>query len=193
MSDFAVVPDVSYECSCVPERVGSQAHSAGCIMGNQARIRQYAVAHGGVMPLLAELPDELVQPWKDVAANHPKRGPVGISHERVNPGPAYGDVPIDVLLHRNRKGRLTGVLYYYPQAVAHYVPAGAVHMWVDPARQGRGVGRALAVEAVRRWPINLGVQRYTEGGLAMAKVALDERASIEERYLAAVEEGRAST
>lgn len=183
MSDYAVVPDLSYECSCIPERIGSQAHSAGCIVANQARVMQYAIAHGGTMPLIAELPDDLVQPWKDVAANHPKEGPPGIRYERLNPGARYGDRTIHALLHRNRKGRLTGVLYYYPEAVAHYVPAGAVHMWVDPARQGRGVGRVLAVEAIRRWPINLGVQRYTERGLAMARVALAARAAIEGRYL----------
>lgn len=177
----AVVDDFEFECSCVSDPTEGQEHSTGCLVANHARAAQYALDHDQVVPLMAMVPDHRPAPWKIVAAQLPKSGAFGITYHQFNPGPEYGGKMVDALVHRNRKGRVTGVLYYYRVEFGTpgsfpYQAAGSINMWVDPARQGRGVGRALTLAAIERWPdIDLGVQSYTRGGLAMARIAQEAR------------------
>lgn len=176
-----VVDDFAYECICVSGDVQpGQRHSAGCIVGNAARQEMYARDHDGVIPLMATLPPHAPVPWNQISREWPRDGRVGVTHEVKDPGPRWGGGPdggrVHALTHRNHRGRLTGVLYYYPVDFVlgggyKPVPAGSVNLWVDPARWGRGVATALAEEAFRRWPdLDLSRSEYTDGGLAVARV-----------------------
>lgn len=185
MPTFAVVDDFDYECICTgPPDVG-QRHSTGCAVGNAARAEQYAREHG-VYPIMATLPDQPDDWWKRLKAALPEKGEPGISYTRMDPGPAWGGGEgrqIDVLMHRNHKGRLTGVLHYYQHEFgkpghAVYARAGSVSLWVAPNRRGRGVGEALVREGLRRWPDgDLSRSEYTKGGLKMARLAQSIRDS----------------
>lgn len=175
--DASMSPPFEYECICTPEPQGAQLHGEQCVFTNLIRGEAYVSDHGLEGPLLfATIPDAAVEDWKAQVSMHPPTGREGISY---TPNDTSFGIVAHTLLHRNRKGRLTGVLYFYRDAVPVLrQPPGMVHMWVDPARHGRGVGKALALEAIRRWPeIDLAAQRYTEGGLAMARIAQEARAS----------------
>lgn len=171
--DPSMSPQFEYECICTPEPEGAQLHGETCVFTNMMRAEAYVRDHDLDGPLLiATIPDAAVDDWKTQERMHPATGRIGISY--VENPTAFG-VVAHTLLHRNRKGRLTGVLYFYPEAVPMLrQPPGMVHMWVAPHRRDRGVGKALALEAIRRWPeIDLTAQKYTSGGLAMARIALE--------------------
>lgn len=172
------IEEFVFECICVPEPTGSQMHSPACVFSNRMRA-EAMVDEGDDAPLIATVPDGAVRPWRQIVKTHPKEGRPGITYERVDPGVQWGGGPdggrIHTLVHRNHRGRMTGVLYYYPvdfvDAAGRKIQrGGTVHLWVDPARWGRGIGTALAVEGNRRWPdVDLAGFDFTEGGLALAK------------------------
>lgn len=182
----AVVTDFEFECSCLAPPSMTQTHSAGCLISNHARAAVYAAEHDGIVPLMAMMPEHWMAPWKLVASQLPAKGEPGTTYEELDPGREFGTGKIDALLHRDKYGRLMGVLYYYRVEFGTpghfpYQPAGSVSMWVDPGWHRKGIGRVLALEAIRRWPeLDLAVQNYTPGGLAMARVAQEARAAVRE-------------
>lgn len=127
--------------------------------------------------------DQLNFTFDEQVHQHARHGPPGISYvRRTVPVAAIThrrsgerilmvpDTPVEVLLHRNRKGRVTGILYYYPDGIEGWEEPGNVTVFIDPARQRRGIGTKLLAEALHRWPaIDLEQQSYTEGGLALAR------------------------
>lgn len=108
--------------------------------------------------------------WESQAQQYAYRDTPGICYERHSTyelGAQLGDkiAFIDCLLYRDEDGLLVGILNYYPND-NEWEQAGNVNMWVKPDHQRQGIGTALAVEGLRRWPdTDLEQQRYTSQGL----------------------------
>lgn len=144
--------------------------------------------------------DRWLYSWESQVKQYPKRGAPGIElvvatfiAPGAEPGPArvdgnlqvYCEVPRDepdmfgqqvfTLLYRNTRGRVVGILNYYP-TTTRYEKAGNTNTWVDPSRQRRGVGTKLHDEANRRWgPINYAQQSYSMAGHAFTTKYLERR------------------
>jgi hypothetical protein len=73
---------------------------------------------------------------------------------------------VRTLLHRDEHGRLQGILYYYTEDTGLEKP-GHINMLVKSVRQRRGIGTSLLEEAMRRWPVDLDQQNYTDAGRAL--------------------------
>lgn len=139
--------------------------------------------------LLLELEDqaggdapELVFSWDERAAELPKVGRPGIEVLRVqakagevtvpdgDPAPLEVWAPVDVVVYRNRRGGVVGILYHYPETITvggmTLETAGNVNLIVHPRRRGRGIGRALLEVAERRFDLDYTRQRYTVAGRA---------------------------
>lgn len=119
--------------------------------------------------------------WAGQVGQYPRSGPPGIAYflgivgigDFTENGRRIGRVryEVDHLLHRSRKGELTGILQFFPEdAPLELERAGNFNVWVHPRRLRRGIGLALLTEADRRWgPLNLHQQSYTPEGLALAE------------------------
>lgn len=176
--------DFVYECICASDPQGGQTHSHVCVVANRVRAQAMAIEAGqSDPPLIATLPDDAVAQWEAVAKGAPKDGPAGITHRVVPSPPSHGGGDIHVLSARNRRGRLTGLLFYYPTEhrdpfTGRVQPAGSVNMWVDPGWQGQGWGTKLVMEGNRLWPeIDLAGLTLTEGGAALARKVREVRKS----------------
>lgn len=138
---------------------------------------------------------ELAFSWASQARQFPKKGRPGIEYVHAEgvefaSGECAGvevrfRTNVETLLHRNSRGDLTGILYYYPDGAPLADPAllgetiwleepGNVNIMVRPNRQRRGIGSLLVREALRRWPaIDLTRQTFTPAGRALAARILD--------------------
>jgi GNAT superfamily N-acetyltransferase len=116
--------------------------------------------------------------WESQAPQYPPFGPAGISYFKGVTFKDNGlpdDFYVDCLLWRDEAGVLRGILNHYP--MGHTLEEkGNVNIWVQPGWQGRGIGTALAREAMRRWPLNLKQQRFTPSGAKLAEKLLREAA-----------------
>ena len=99
--------------------------------------------------------------WAGQAAQYPPAGAPGIGYFA---GDAGYDQPVDCLLWRDTTGTLRGILNHYPIDMPPWEKAGNLTMLVQPGWRRRGIGSALLDEARRRWPVDLGVQTYTDDG-----------------------------
>lgn len=123
--------------------------------------------------------DELFMTWESQVRQHPKVGRPGITYSTPEIDIAYGsELPdgrraifsthVDVLLFRNGKGHVVGILYHYPFD-CDLEAKGNVNIFVRPDRRRRGIGSRLLREADARFDLNLDQQKYTTGGLALVK------------------------
>jgi ribosomal protein S18 acetylase RimI-like enzyme len=79
---------------------------------------------------------------------------------------------INCLLYRDDAGVLVGILNHY-DGRHELEKADAVNIWVRPDWQCRGIGSALVVEALRRWPgVRPEGQRYTDSGVRLLESLL---------------------
>jgi hypothetical protein len=82
----------------------------------------------------------------------------------------YPDNDINCLLLYGMDRKLVGILNYYPQGFPGLEVPRAINIWVDPARQKRGIGIKMLTEFERRFgPIDWDAQRVTEAGLRLAE------------------------
>ena len=115
--------------------------------------------------------------WEGQARQYPADGPPGISY-------FAGETPwgtVDCLLYRNEAGELVGILNHYPFEVPGRQAPGTANVWVKPEWQRRGIGRALAREAVHRWGLTEQGQPMTAAGAAAVEKWLRLRAERLER------------
>jgi GNAT superfamily N-acetyltransferase len=94
----------------------------------------------------------------------------------VNPG-----YHVDCLLYRDDDGELVGILNYYPAAYPPFERASNANLWVRPDRRRQGIGRALGLEALRRWefPGPREERRITGSGAILARSLLRTLAGTE--------------
>lgn len=124
--------------------------------------------------------------WESQVRQYPKVGDPGLRYslnhvtiaevEHRASGrtiPIGSDIPIDTLTYRNRRGHIIGLLWHYPVDCPPWEKAGNVNMIVRPDRRGRGIGRALLLEALGRWEIDWSQQDYTPEGLAAVRAVLN--------------------
>lgn len=135
--------------------------------------------------------------WDSQVVQYPKHGEQGIDHvvgNFVAPGspqpltvdgvrqlytetedPGYIGQRVLTLLYRNRKGRIVGILNYYPQDGPDE-KQGNVNLWVKPECQGGGIGTKLVNELARRgWPTTWEQQSYSMAGHSFATRYLEGR------------------
>jgi GNAT superfamily N-acetyltransferase len=94
------------------------------------------------------------------ASQYGPGGKPGINHERHH----VGEIPIDCLLHRDTdSGEITGILNFFPKGTLYEKP-GAMTVLVHPRHQGKGIGKALVGDAIKRWKVDLDAQQYTPDG-----------------------------
>lgn len=123
--------------------------------------------------------DHDVFSWQMQAGQYDHLAPVaGIRHWAVPaarlPIPGY---PIDCLLHYDAPVNggspwLTGILNRFPLGSPCGDEPGDVMVIVAPIWRRRGIGRALLLDAVSRWGVDLTRQVYTPAGLALARATL---------------------
>lgn len=78
--------------------------------------------------------------------------------------PEVWDKEVWTLLYRNRKGRVVGILNYYPQELPEQAP-GDVNIWVKEQCRGGGIGTKLVDALVaRRWRFTWEQQSYSMAG-----------------------------
>lgn len=121
--------------------------------------------------------------WRSQYLQFDRVGEPGLSYEHHElPQLVRGVVhrnPVDCLLYRNRRGKLIGILYHYPEGGIMengYVleKPGAINILVKPECQRQGIATKLADEAARRWVIDVTVQEHTPEGAAFANAWLKE-------------------
>lgn len=184
-------PYTAGECRCGRESVW--------LLGGTCRTCRRAAGalpalEPGALPAVTVLDEAMMTAWADQARQYPKSGPPGTEHKiysvRVGIGPARVTVTdglgqrteevvrvayhaeLDVLLHRNSRGAVVGILNHYP--TDNYTGGGtllerrgAMNLWVRPNRRGRGIGSRLLEDAARRWDVDWARQGYSEGGRAV--------------------------
>jgi GNAT superfamily N-acetyltransferase len=102
--------------------------------------------------------------WKSQVRQYPAKGPRGLGYF---PGPTeYGTV--DCLLYRSQWGDVIGILNHYPFDAPPWEVTGNVNIWIHPGHHRKGIATVLWTEAVRRWGVTLGQQRFTVEGAALA-------------------------
>ena len=123
--------------------------------------------------------------WQSQVRQYPKVGQPGLRYELNHVTvamvehrasgrqlPIGSEQPVDTLVHRNRKGHVTALLWHYSVALPPWEKAGNVNLIVREDRRGRGLGRLMLEEAMRRWPINWEQQDYTPEGLALVRAVV---------------------
>lgn len=98
---------------------------------------------------------------------YPDRGQPGINYFRgdFDDGPFVGK-HVDVLLHRDADGWVTGILFHYPFDMPPWEHKGGVNIFVSPERGRQGVAAALLRVGGPRFNLNLVQQNYTPAGAA---------------------------
>ena len=115
--------------------------------------------------------------WPNQVRQYPTHGSPGIAFDPCTfpDDHPFAGAQVWTLLYRNRKGRVVGILNYYPQDFPPFEKAGNVNVRVHPRRQRRGIGSALVREAhARGWPLDPYRQRYTTAGRHLAERLLPE-------------------
>lgn len=133
------------------------------------------------LPAEATVP-QMEWTFESQAVQFPKVGQPGIRYQRNTVPVARvthrrtgriitvpSEAPVDVLVYRNRKGHVIGILYHYPHDILPWERAGNINVVVRADRRRRGIGSQLLAEAARRWPIRWEQQDYTPDGLALAR------------------------
>ena len=121
--------------------------------------------------------DSDVFSWPNQAKQYPLHGPPGITSIRTtfDADHEFAGAEVWTLVYRNRKGRVVGILNYYPQDLLPYERRGNVNLQVDPRRHRRGIGSALVRAAHERgWELDPYQQKYTVAGRALAEHLLPE-------------------
>jgi GNAT superfamily N-acetyltransferase len=133
---------------------------------------------------------EMALAWDSQAQQYARAGASGIRYERHQIPKAWPPHAVsECLLYYDDKGVLRGILNYFP--ITASVPlgngwvaeerAGSVNVWVDPARQRRGIASTLLADAVRRWKIDFERQEYTAEGAALVNAFKSKNAAAETR------------
>lgn len=112
------------------------------------------------------LPTDAVLTWESQVMQYPVTGQDGIGYFE---GVVDANYCVDCLLWRGGLGEVLGILNHYPADFPPWERAHNVNLWVRTDAQRNGIGTALVLEALRRWPdIHLTAQRFTRAGKALA-------------------------
>jgi GNAT superfamily N-acetyltransferase len=122
-------------------------------------------------PFKATITPEHLYSWESQVRQYPYQGEPGIEYHA---GVIKAGI-VHCLLYRNDKGHIRGILNYF-DFESEWQKPGDVNIWVRRGSQGQGIGRALWLEAKRRWGVSLEAQRnnMTPAGAAFANALMRE-------------------
>ena len=105
------------------------------------------------------------------ARQFPAAGPAGLTYEHVT---ASDSTPVDVILHREPDGLLTGIAYHYPVNCTLQA-AGSANLVVHPDYQRAGIGLILLTALIDRHNLDLTAQQWTTAGAHLLNRYLNGR------------------
>lgn len=102
-----------------------------------------------------------VFPWQSQREQYPASHDPGFVLQVVE----VDSHPVECLLMYDDDRELVGILNRYPSGYPGLEEPMAINIWVDPARQRRGLGTRLMAEGERRWgPYDWDAQQVTSAG-----------------------------
>jgi len=109
--------------------------------------------------------------WESQVCQYPPVGEPGISYFAGDVSDSFPDKPpIHCLLYRAPRGILVGILNFYEVDYPPHEQAGNINVFVKANQQRKGIGTALVLEALGRWPQILShPQRYSAAGVALRR------------------------
>jgi len=123
-----------------------------------------------------KLVPENMMPWWQWAAQvqqYPEIGEPGMSYSVESFSDDFPGCVADCLVYRNEQGRAVAVLNHYPQDVGPE-KKGNICFFVDPKMQGKGLGKMMVLEAMKRFDIKLENQEWTPSGFRVLRSILKD-------------------